>query len=270
MNSANIKIGTNKYAAFYSKAAITPLHVYFLVDYSNNIIRFLKYLISNLKFREFKNMTLIISDRYKNTFFTNSFSCFFSYLKNLILIIVQNLIIFTGKILISKINFPVFKNLKYGVKRYCNVNKPLRFNSIPASWEVEYLTVNSWKDKSSRWATSLEEDIYHYRGSLTTVLNYVSIKFPGRKILLVGVDLNTSNYFFEEELKKLPFSTEDWTTELTKNNNKHFSVIEYEGTSLEDVFPQIVNNLKKTKNQIYCLNEQSWLVEKGYVPAVQL
>jgi hypothetical protein len=82
---------------------------------------------------------------------------------------------------------------------------------------------------------------------------------------LVGVDFNTPDYFFENELSKLKFDTKDWTYELRKREKKHYSIIETEGKKIDDDFPYMVDQLGKTGNVMYSINQKSYLVEKSFV-----
>src|SRR3974377_1643754 len=104
--------------------------------------------------------------------------------------------------------------------------------------------------KGGEWAKSLKDKVFHFRGSLTTVLNYVSIIRPNQKVFLVGTDFNNSLYFFEEEIHKLDFKWGDFTSEMVKEQDKHFSVINYKGTTMLDKFDFIVNSLKMTGNDL--------------------
>ncbi len=66
LNSCTVKIGINKYGAFYKKAKIIPTHLYFLDDYDNKTIRFFMYMLKQLKKDKIQELTLLVSDRYKN------------------------------------------------------------------------------------------------------------------------------------------------------------------------------------------------------------
>ena len=67
------------------------------------------------------------------------------------------------------------------------------------------------------------------------------------------------------ELEKLNFAWQDWTTPITKKEKTHFSAIPYEGTTIFDKFDFIVENLKRSGNEIFSCNPNSLLVAKNLV-----
>jgi hypothetical protein len=70
-------------------------------------------------------------------------------------------------------------------------------------------------------------------------------------------------------LKELPFETKDWTTNISRENNKHFSIIDYKGTKMDDEFPFVIEKLASTGNVMYSISKNSYLVEKGFVGYVK-
>lgn len=270
INDCEVKIGINKYSAFYEKAQIVPTHIYFLDDYENKTIRFFMYILEKLKTDKLKGLNIIVSKKYKKCLSKNFFSHYLFYVSNFITKIICDFLIFLGYVLISRINYKVYGKYKKEVKKHLPYKNKLRYKIIDKSWKLEYLMINSWNDPSTSWANSLEEIMFHYRGSLTTVLNYISIKFPNKKILFVGVDLNTSTYFFENELKEFYFETHDWTTSISKKENKHFSIIDYEGTKMDDILLKVIDSLKQSGNEVFSLNKESYLVINGFVKTIEI
>lgn len=133
-------------------------------------------------------------------------------------------------------------------------------------YNVEYITHQLWNDPNNTWKKTLDEPLFHYRGSLSTVLNYISIKYPCRNIKLVGVDLNTPDHFFEEELKNLGLDYKDWTYDFARVGNRHFTALDYMGTTIFDKFDFIISNLNLTRNFLYNCNPNSLLSTRTKVP----
>src|SRR5690606_952628 len=110
---------------------------------------------------------------------------------------------------------------------------------------------------------SKEQPLFHYRGSFTSVLNYVSLNYAGYSILLVGVDFDSPEYFFQKEMEALTFETSDRTTDIIKKEQKHFSIIDENGTKMDDLMPYVLECLETTKNPMFSLNE-SYAVKQGW------
>lgn len=226
--------------------------------------------MKKLKREGVENVKLILSENYENTVFQNNAKYILHYFLNRLFSATQRFLINIGRLTLQKLNFRAFKKYKYELKDRLSVKPQLRYLLIPKSWNVEYLKIQNWIDGNNIWANSLEQDLFHYRRSLTTVLNYISIKYPEKKILLVGVDLNSSKYFFEKELESLSIDTKDWTTKISKQHDKHFSLISYKNSSMADVLPFIKDKLNDSGNEIFSLNPQSYLVEINFATQIQI
>lgn len=240
LNTCEVKIGINKYAAFYELAGIEPSHVYFHDDHYESSVLFFQYLIKKIKKNRLKNITLIVSESTAKKLIKNKIQYYI------------NTIIFYHK--------KIFKN-KYPKKKVL---------LIPKNYNIQTIRIENYIKKCTPWAKKKEDPLYHFKGSFSTVLNYISIFYPNKTVLLVGVDFNTSDYFFESELEKLSFETKDWTYELRKNHNKHYSVIETDGVKMDEELPFMIDELAKTNNKMLSLNIKSYLVENGFVKSVDL
>jgi hypothetical protein len=83
---------------------------------------------------------------------------------------------------------------------------------------------------------------------------------------LVGVDLNSPRYFFQAELERLELEWQDWTTPIVARERRHFSAIDWKGTTIFDQFDVILRQLAKTNNALVNCNPSSMLVTKGFTP----
>lgn len=268
INQCPTKIGINKYAAFYEKAKIIPTHVYFLDDFNISAILILKYIIDFLKKKSLKDITFIVSKNYQGCFKTTKNKYYLFKMINSIKYYIYRVVVSILRLVFKNQSVNTFNKLKEIIKKNLKPKEPIRFNFVEKTFKFEYIGVQNWISKGNKWSKTLMEPLYHFRGSLTTVLNYISIKFPNKKILFVGVDLNSPEYFFQEELNKLNINTKDWTTKYIETEKKHFSIINYKGTKIDDEFPFVIKSLKKTGNIIYSINPDSYLVKQGFIKVI--
>lgn len=169
----------------------------------------------------------------------------------------QNIFVINGK-------YPSLKtSLKFRLKTLLNYKDLL-------PWVIDYNPVHFfdvdqklWEQFT--WAKSLNDRLYWFRGSLTTAINLCTIIYPDSDILLAGVDLNTSDSFYSEELKKHPHYTKKSTKKLVKETGMHNTVIDAYGVPpIHHGIKQIVEYLKLNLNiTISCLNPESLLVQEG-------
>ena len=225
INQAPVRIALNKFTAFYKKAGILPSHVFFIDIHSPSSTNMLQYIFDLCHEDGLGDMVFIANKEVQNRVFQK-------------------------------------KGLLYYVAKYhpISLHRHHAYYLIQRPFHIDFIDFYHYLEGGS-WAKSRKEKLYHFRSSLTTVLNYVSILYPGWTIKLLGVDLNSKAYFFEEELKKLDFSASDWTTQHTKKENKHFTVQTFQGTNLLDKIPYVVEELAKTDNNIYCCSRESLLVQ---------
>ena len=71
-----------------------------------------------------------------------------------------------------------------------NQRKPLLLNKHN---DIYGINVHYLWDLDNTWAKNIGEELFHFRGSLTSVLNLVSIKYPTLNVLMLGVDLTTKD-----------------------------------------------------------------------------
>lgn len=239
VNHCKIVIAMNKYMAFYKKIGVIPTHVYF-VDNHENSRHFLEYIFSVCKKDNLNGLTFIVNKSLK--------SCFYSSKANRFILILKN----TLTDLIDSVRLMCVRHFFLNRRHY--IHKPPHNN-------FQFVSTTDWLHGGA-WAKSLQDKLFHYRGSLTSVLNYCTIVAPSQDIFLLGNDFNGSEYFFEEDLKNIPFNWTDWTTNMTKKENKHFSFIEHQGTKMQDYFPFILNELDNRNTNLYCVNKESLLVKE--------
>ncbi|AOZ98519.1 hypothetical protein [Flavobacterium commune] len=270
LNTCEVKIGINKFAAFYELAGIEPSHVYFHDDYDESSIRMLNYIFKLFRKNKLKKMTFILSENYKGFVFTNYAAFWINKAFNFFKIFLVHYLVKIGRFTIKKINVDTFNRLNFYISHSITINPVNRYNLMSKESKIEFIRIQDSIARGNKWSKSLVDPLYHFKGSFSTVLNYISICYPNKTILLAGVDFNSSDYFFEEELYSLNFNTRDWTYEMSKHHDKHYSIIETDGNKIDDELPLILDELKKTDNVVYSLNELSYLVDEKYIKFVRL
>jgi len=240
IHQCEVVIAINKFMAFYKKAKIIPTHIFYTDAYEWSVVLFLKHIFNVCRKDNLKNLTFVLGKKILKKPITK-----------------QRLEANISLYLLKKI----YLRLKYKFNKTNNLNLFL----VPHNSYFEFVSHQNWINQNNNWSDSIDKPLFHYRGSLTTVLNYISIKYPNRPIKLVGTDFYGSEYFFQQELNQLNINWEDWSTSITQQEGKHFSAISYKGTTMFDKLDYIIDNLHQSGNKIYCCNPKSLLVTKGYI-----
>lgn len=124
---------------------------------------------------------------------------------------------------------------------------------------------------AARFARSLGEPLYWFRGSLTTAINLMAILFPGSDIKLLGVDLNVYQPFYDQAWQSHPVyrvsmdNVPDFHREA-KKRNMHSTAIPTKYPSILTAIPRIRSWLEPLGSQLFCCNRESLLVTEGLCP----
>ena len=228
INRSDFRLAINKFMAFYKLSGIVPTHAYF-VDHIEGAAPFLQYIFDRCMEDGLGGLTFILSRKYADRVIT----------------------------------VPSVLRAARLVLRALPVGDKTLFRA-PAGCRYEFVTREHYL-AGCRWAASIKEPLFHFRGSLTSVLNYVAVKCPGRKIKLVGTDFNSPSYFFQEELDNLDLPWQDWTTPIVREKGLHISAIDHKGTTMFDKFDVLMGHLRASGNKLCCCNPDSLLVTKGLV-----
>jgi hypothetical protein len=259
-NKTVARIGINKYGTFYEKAGIMPSDIYFH-DFHDKT--------SEYFFYETLNKTKKVASR----FYVSATS------KDLI---TQSLIYY----IYSYSIFRILKMKSILIKLSRNLIKPIRkkwhnslvfflsnsFRKKPLllkkNSEIDVVDVYYLWDNDNKWASNLNQKLYHFRGSLTSVLNLVSVKYSELNVLMLGVDLISKQYFFDDELQILFKKTGlgyDWTQSFMVNSGKHYSASIDSGVTIFDRFSYVVENLNKSGNQLFAYPNKNVIIFDGKV-----
>lgn len=129
-----------------------------------------------------------------------------------------------------------------------------------------YIERTDWL-KGGDWAHSLEDKIFHFRGSLSGAINICNILHPSYDIKLLGVDLNNHAYFFQEIIEAHPEKWGVFLNRLTPDSKEHETIVSFHGVGgIQDMFPFIRKNLSRSGSNLYCCNPESYLTENNIVP----
>jgi len=116
-------------------------------------------------------------------------------------------------------------------------------------------------DRPLFWANALDEELFFFRGSLTTAINLATVAFPSiRTIKLIGVDLNTNESFFHEELGQRPELTDTVYGEQQKRSPLHLTAVPMHSfPPIQTMLPAIVELLANRGIALVCCNPDSLL-----------
>ncbi|RAJ16976.1 hypothetical protein [Olleya aquimaris] len=168
--------------------------------------------------------------------------------------------------ILRKLYKPFFKNSFNRIREDIELKNSFKPIFIKKKNKTKFIRIESLFSENNIWGNSFNDSLYHFRGSLTTVFNVISIDYPKTNILMLGVDLNDNRYFFDRELddlKKKHKVGEDWTTNYMKNSGKHFSAVEMKGVSIFDAINYCVSNLASTGNILYAFPSENASIFKS-------
>ncbi|HJX62727.1 MAG TPA: hypothetical protein VJ860_02110 [Polyangia bacterium] len=132
--------------------------------------------------------------------------------------------------------------------------------SCPLALETQFFYWDYFRGGVESWASSCDDHLYFWRGSLSSLLNLLTIKRVGRKIKLVGVDLGRPGTFFDDELRSYP--------ELLPPDDvgrpMHTTAIPRDGKGgIQEKWPWMMEQIRRAGMDLVCCNPQSLLVEQG-------
>lgn len=255
INRCKVVIAMNKFMAFYKQAGLMPTHVYF-VDIHQNSLRFLQHVFDVCRTDKLTELEFILDDRLYGHLTYNGRESGPARKIGAQLIWHLRRFVLTPSFRYAKDVFSYIKNRMW---------PPLNSMRAPEGCRYTFIRITNWMNGGD-WANNLLQPLFHFRGSLTTVLNYVSIKYPHRDVFLVGNDFNGTEYFFQKELEELEFDWTDGSTPITKESGKHFSATEYKGTTMFDQFDYVLKSMAASGNAVYVCNEKSLLHLEADVP----
>tara|TARA_B110000483_G_scaffold223378_1_gene281165 strand:- start:116 stop:973 length:858 start_codon:yes stop_codon:yes gene_type:complete len=118
-------------------------------------------------------------------------------------------------------------------------------------------------NKSSNlvWAQNLNETMFGFHGSLTTLLNLTTVLNFGKRIMLVGFDMNDRKYFFDKDSNFNKYKDDSFTFD----GNFHPNAEKINGKNIFTHWNLINKNIRNNNISLYCESKKSLLVKKGLV-----
>lgn len=244
INSSEVSIAINKFALFAHLIGIRYTHIYFNDIYGLNI-----YIETIKSLHKDSNLTIITNFYLANLLYTS----YLGLLKS---------VVFDGYYRLRSIFVSILRLGNPGRSHELIINRKFEFYRVGKKVRLDVIKTTAWDDMEAKWATEPNEPLYSYRGSLTSVLNYISVKYPGFAVKCVGTDFNGSKYFYEDELRDSGIEHEDHTTSIVKKKGIHFSFHNISQGKLSDAFPKILNAMEMSGNTLSCNNKDSLLIKE--------
>lgn len=118
------------------------------------------------------------------------------------------------------------------------------------------------------WGETLEDQMYFYRGSLSVLLNLLTVLGLGRRIKLLGVDLGSSGSFYDEAIQAKPYLFDDYMRmQQSGAVREHVTAATYQGMpGIQAKWPFIQSNVESRGFELSCCNPESLLVQSGLCP----
>ncbi|MFP4500214.1 MAG: hypothetical protein ACLFTT_04365 [Candidatus Hydrogenedentota bacterium] len=119
-----------------------------------------------------------------------------------------------------------------------------------------------------QWGTSLDDLMFFWRGSLSCLINLLTVIGLGRRIKLLGVDLNTAGSFFDDALETRPYLLDPYMKMQGQGQRpRHFTAMPHQGMpGIQAKWPFIQENVRAQGYELYCCNPDSLLVREGLCP----
>ncbi len=119
----------------------------------------------------------------------------------------------------------------------------------------------------ARWATSREDKLFFWRGSLTCLVNLLCVLQVAPKIKLVGVDLNRPGSYFANEEQGRPDLADPQNLEAARLGVHSTAMTGRRGEAgIEAKWPYIQESARQQGVEIVCCNPDSLLVQAGVCP----
>lgn len=263
INNCKARIAVNKFGYFFDKTIIKPTDLYFH-DWKDDTAQF--FLRESMKkLSSLGEIKLYLSHRLRKYIFKNRVK----YKIHLAIYFSSHFLIKLFRKFLKPLSAKYFNLLKDYIERRFPF-RPLLYKNKK---RIRFIKIKDLFSEDNKWSETYEKALYHFRGSLTTVLNVISIEYPYSKVLLIGIDLIDKRYFFDDELKEIYLQKgvgKDWSTIYMEKEGKHFSAIEMKGVTMLDRMNYCIDQLELTKNHLYAYPAQNATVLSPKVHVFQL
>lgn len=113
------------------------------------------------------------------------------------------------------------------------------------------------------WAHSADEPMYFHRGSLTCLLNLITVHRLAPKVTLLGVDLDQGQSFFQGAYDK-DVSLHDHWESMRKSTGVHPTALPHENyPPIQERLPWVFERMKEAGVEVFVYNPNSLLSKLG-------
>ncbi|MDC3031129.1 hypothetical protein OA182_02815, partial [Candidatus Pelagibacter sp.] len=132
-------------------------------------------------------------------------------------------------------------------------------HGVPKNLSCFFFNYN--KSKNLTWAKNLNDVMFGHFGSLTTLLNLIDVLDLGKKVMLVGFDMNAKDYFFENDKKFNDYNDKSFFSE----GNLHPNLEKINNKNIFSHWKIISDNFNFKNIKLYCNNQKSMIVKENLV-----
>lgn len=138
-------------------------------------------------------------------------------------------------------------------------------NFVHPDIPVVFFNRDDTKGSQLIWASELNQPLFFHIGSLTSLLNLISVLKIAPVVKLIGIDLYLSDYFFQKHQNRYPDLINPWDHSASLSG-KHYTIANTHGKgTILDYWETINQKLSESNISLYCSNPVSLLVKKNYV-----
>lgn len=134
------------------------------------------------------------------------------------------------------------------------------YKSCFFSKENIYFKTN-YQSNNLKWAKNKNDTLFGFHGSLTTLLNLISLNKIGSEVLLVGFDMRNKNYFFDKDTNFSKYADASYF----QKSKLHPNAIRINKKNIFSHWKIININLKLNDINLFCNNKKSLLCQKKLV-----
>jgi hypothetical protein len=118
------------------------------------------------------------------------------------------------------------------------------------------------------WGKTLDDRMYFYRGSLSVLLNLLTVLGLGRRIKLLGVDLGTPGSFYDGRLADKPYLADAYLhMQQSGAITTHMTAATFQGMpGIQAQWPFIQRSVESAGFELSCCNPDSLIVQQGLCP----
>ncbi len=143
----------------------------------------------------------------------------------------------------------------------------LLLSEVYRAWPLQSLKSIFFKRKTENqeefyWANSLEEEMYFHRGSLTCLLNLVTVLRLAPRVTLLGVDLGNGEAFYQKQYNSELALHDTWEA-IRSPGRPHPTAVEISNIApIQKRLPEVFQMMKQKGIDVSCYSSESLLVQQ--------